>query len=316
MLLLLALIPLALLRNKEGVKGSITFSTLSVLGSLGTRQRNLAGKLSLALLSLFILFAAISLARPQKLDSYTEKKASGIDIIISMDVSDSMKIADFNLSGRYVPRYEISRDVVKEFIKQRPNDRIGIIPFAGQPYQESPITLEHDWLLEKVEQIKPTRSIIQGTAIGSAISASAIRLDKRKDTKSRIIVLLTDGSNNSGKLSPIQAANAAKTLGIKIYTVAIGFEKGRLSLSNAGQEFDTETLKKIAEITDGEYYRAKSTNDLVEAFQSIDSLEKTERKNKVIVTHEELHPHFTLAAMVCLSAAILTMIFRTPAGPE
>ena len=310
------ILPLALISKKQGAKSYLTFSSLSLLGNLGNRQKDLAGRISFILLSLFILFASISLARPQKENSYTERKASGIDIIITMDVSLSMEIPDFKISGRPVPRFEISRSVVQEFIEQRPNDRIGLVPFAGQPYQESPITLEHDWLLDKVKKVKPRRELVQGTAIGSAISASAIRLDKRKDTKSRIIVLLTDGSNNSGKLSPEQAAQAAKTLGIKIYTVAIGSEDGRLSGYNTGQEFDTETLEGIAKITGGEYYRAKSTNDLVSAFQSIDTLEKTERKDKVVITYEELHHYFTLAAILSLFASLLTIIFYQPAGPN
>lgn len=288
-----------------------------MLGSLGSRQRDIAGRISLAFLSLFIIFSAISLARPQKQNSHTERKASGIDIIISMDVSYSMQIADFKYEGRTVQRDLISREVVKEFIKQRPNDRIGLIPFAGRPYQESPITLEHVWLLGKIDKVKPNRDLTQGTAIGSAISASAIRLDKRKDTKSRIIILLTDGSNNSGKLSPIQAAEAAKTLGIKVYTVAIGTEGGRLNrMNNAGQEFDTETLEAIAKITDAEYYRARSTNDLVEAFTSIDALEKTERTQKVVTTYQDFHHYFTFAAALCMLGHLLILCLHKPAGPE
>ena len=313
----MALIPLALLKNRAGSRSSIIFSSLSLLGSLGSRQRDIAGRVSLAFLSLFIIFSAISLARPQKQNSHTERKASGIDIVISMDVSFSMEIADFRFEGRRVQRNLISREVVKEFIKQRPNDRIGLIPFAGQPYQESPITLEHDWLLSKIDKVRPNRKLSQGTAIGSAISASAIRLDNRKDTKSRIIILLTDGSNNSGKLSPIQAAEAAKTLGIKVYTVAIGTEGGRLNgQRNAAQEFDTETLEQIAKITDGEYYRAKSTNDLVEAFTSIDALEKTERTQKVVSTYQDFHHYFTFAAALSLLGHLLLLCFHKPAGPE
>lgn len=234
-----------------------------------------------------------------------------------MDISFSMEIDDFRYDNRKVQRDQIAREVVKEFIKLRPNDRIGLIPFAGQPYQESPITLEHEWLLSKIDKVKPNRELSQGTAIGSAISASAIRLDKRKDTKSRIIILITDGSNNSGKLSPLQAAEAAKTLGIKVYTVAIGTEGGRLAgMSNAAQEFDTETLEKIAEITDAEYYRAKSTNDLVAAFSSIDELEKTERTQKVTTTQQDFHHYFTFAAALSLLGYLSLLVFHKPAGPE
>lgn len=313
----MALLPLALLKNRSGSRSSITFSSLSLFGALGQTQKDLAGRIATALLGLFIIFSAFSLARPQKQNSHTERKASGIDIIISMDVSFSMTIDDFRYDNRKVQRDQIAREVVKEFIKLRPNDRIGLIPFAGQPYQESPITLEHEWLLSKVDKMKPNRDLSQGTAIGSAISASAIRLDKRKDTKSRIIILITDGSSNSGKLSPLQAAEAAKTLGIKVYTVAIGTEGGRLSgMNNAAQEFDTETLEKIAQVTDAEYYRAKSTNDLVAAFTSIDELEKTERTQKVTTTHQDFHHYFTFAAAISLLGYLLLLVFQKPAGPE
>lgn len=305
-----------LLRNRAGTRSSISFSSLDFFGELGRQQKDSAGWLALSLLSLFIIFASISLARPQKSHDYSERKASGIDIVIAMDVSYSMEIDDFILDGYRVQRSEISRNVVKAFIANRPNDRIGIIPFAGRPYQESPITLEHEWLLTKVDDIKPNRHLSQGTAIGSAISASAIRLDKREDSKSRIIILLTDGSNNSGRISPLQAAEAAKTLGIKIYTVAIGTETGRLqSQRHPGQEFDTETLQQIAEITEAEYYRAMSTNDLVAAFTSIDQLEKTERTKTVITTYEDHHHYFTLMAVISLIAYLLHQIFRRHPGP-
>ena len=313
---MLGLIPLCFLRNRSGTRSSISFSSLEFFGELGRQQKESAGWLSLSLLSLFIVFASISLARPQKSHDYSERKASGIDIVIAMDVSYSMEIDDFVLNGYRVQRSQISRDVVKSFIQKRPNDRIGIIPFAGRPYQESPITLEHEWLLTKIDDIKPNRHLAQGTAIGSAISASAIRLDKREDTKSRIIILLTDGSNNSGKISPLQAADAAKTLGIKIYTVAIGTEGGRLETQrHASQEFDTETLKKIAEITEAEYFRAMSTNDLVDAFSSIDQLEKTERTQTVTTTLEDHHHYFTLLAAISLAAFLLHLGLRRQAGP-
>ncbi|MGJ8674241.1 VWA domain-containing protein [Rubritalea sp.] len=288
-----------------------------MLATLGTRPNNVAGKISLALLSLFIIFSALSLARPQKRNSHDERKASGIDIVIAMDISYSMEIADFNVSGRRVQRDFMSREVVKEFIKHRPNDRIGLIPFAGQPYQESPITLEHQWLLEKIDDVKPNEELTQGTAIGSAISASAIRLDKRKDTKSRIIVLITDGSNNSGNISPIQAAEAANKLGIKVYTVAIGTSDGRLQRQvNPAQEFDTETLEKIAKITNAEYFRAKTTEQLVEAFTVIDELEKTERTKQVITTFKDYHHYFTFAAALSLLGGLLVLTFHHPPAPE
>jgi len=207
-----------------------------------------------------------------------------------------MLTEDFTLQGRSTTRMIAARQTIQNFIKQRPNDRIGIIPFAGQPYQESPITLEHKWLLEKLNKVQPDQRLVQGTAIGSAIAASSKLLDKRKDTKSRIIILISDGANNSGRMAPTTAAAYAKDLGIKIYTVAIGTKEGRLPnhiQSNSGSEFDTKTLKEIASITNAQYYRAKTTEDLRSSFSTIDQLEKTDNKHRTIINIEELH-HFLI----------------------
>lgn len=230
-----------------------------------------------------------------------------------------MEIRDFpDADGFIRSRTDMARAVVKHFIQQRPNDRIGIIPFAGQPYQESPITLQHDFLLNRLDDVHPNRELSQGTAIGSAIAYSAVQLDKQKDTKSRIIVLITDGSNNTGRLNPIPAAEDAAKLGIKIYTVAIGTEEGRLPSSFQGfpeKEFDTATLEKIAKISGGEYFRAKTADDLVSSFSSIDKLEKTDRKRKDITTHREYHHYFSAAAALFLLLHIILLSSLSRPGP-
>lgn len=307
------------MRNRAGTQNSIIFSSLSILGTLGVKPRNLAGSLTPTFLILTVISAAISLARPQLTDTYTERKASGIDIVIAMDVSTSMEIDDFIINGRRVDRTTASREVVRNFIKQRPNDRIGLIPFAGQPYQESPITLEHDWLLEKLDSVQPRQELSQGTAIGSAIAASAIRLDKREDSKSRIIILITDGSNNSGRMSPITSAKLAKDLGIRVYTVAIGTKEGRLPRYKQpfpSQEFDTKTLEEIAAITNAQYYRAKSTEDLESTFSTIDQLEKTDVKRSTITERRDLHFYFTAAALAFLLVYAALCTFVTPPSPN
>ena len=318
-MLLLAIIPVVLLRNRAGTQNSIVFSSLSILGTLGSKPRNLAGAFASTFLILTITAAAIALARPQLSNTYTERKASGIDIVVAMDVSTSMEIDDFIINGRRVDRTTAARLVVRNFIQQRPNDRIGLIPFAGQPYQESPITLEHDWLLSKLDSVRPNQELSQGTAIGSAIAASAVRLDKREDSKSRIIILITDGSNNSGRMSPITAAELAKELGIRVYTVAIGTKEGRLPNFKQrfpSQEFDTKTLEQIAEITDAQYYRAKSTEDLQSTFSTIDQLEKTEVKRNVITEKKDLHFYFIVAATSFLLIYTVLTTFTVPPSPN
>ena len=317
LLLLLSIIPLLFLRGKLGSRSAITFSSTSILGTLGTKPRNLLGKISFCALLCTITFAAISLARPQWKTQYTDKKASGIDIMLAIDISLSMK-AEEEVYHNHT-RMHAAKETMVHFINDRPNDRIGIVSFAGRPYPEAATTLDHQFLLEKLNTIEPHARLDQGTAIGSAISAAATRLSKHKDTKSRIIILITDGSNNSGSIAPTEAAKAAAILGIKIHTVAIGTKEGRVPSSiqtYPNQEFDTETLKKIATITKGQYYRAKSSDDLQLALDSIDQLEKTDRKIKVYSHRREYHFWFTAAALSFALCNIFLTVITSPPAPE
>ncbi|OYV03019.1 MAG: hypothetical protein CFE26_21560, partial [Verrucomicrobiales bacterium VVV1] len=176
-------------------------------------------------------------------------------------------------------------------------------------YKVSPITLDHQWLLKGLEEVELGVTVKeQGTAIGSALAASALRLDSR-EAKSKIIVLITDGASNSGKISPIEAAENAKELGIKIYTVAIGTTEGRVSGNIQRfprQEFDLPTLKKIAELTGAEHFWAQSLQQLKDNFQTIDNLEKTDAKSLTVIDDTELYAWFVgAAALAGLIAAII-----------
>ena len=305
------------LRGKIGSPSTIVFSSLSILGSLGVKPKNYLGAFTWISLTLTILFASIALARPQWRTEFTDKKASGVDIMIAVDISLSMTAVEKVYGNR--SRMDAARDTIKDFILSRPNDRIGITSFAGRDYLEAAITLDHPFVLEKLEELNPDRSLNNGTAIGSAISSSTLRLLERKDTKSRVIILITDGSSNTGKLSPIQAAEATEAIGIKIHTVAIGTKEGRVSEKIQRypyQEFDTATLQKIAKLTKGQYYRPVSTSGLNDALDSINKLEKTDRSQKVISRHTEYHFWFTAAALaMALCNIILVSIAPAPA-PE
>ncbi len=309
-------IPLVLfLRGKLGTPHTITFSSLSILGTLGTKPRNYAGAFSFSAVSLSILCAALSLARPVVTTDFAEKTASGVDIMVVMDISLSMKTPDFTDGAQ---RMDASRDTVREFIKARPNDRIGIVSFAGRPYPEASITLDHQFLLKELEEIRPRIDLDDGTAIGSALNTAGKKLLRYEDTKSRIIVLITDGSSNTGA-DPIMAAKAVKTVGIKVHTVAIGSEMGRVP-SNIqrypDKEFDTETLRRIADITKGQYYRAQTTGDLNDALNSIDQLETTDRKQKVLSSTYEYHFWLTGAALFFALCYILIHSLASPPAPE
>ncbi len=295
-LLVPAVLLLLMLRRGLGAQSAISFPNLSILFSLGQRVRQSASCLSLPFTFLSLLFCVIAIARPVWRTESFNRKASGIDIVIALDVSLSMDINDFIDQGQQVRRIDVAKMVVDDFIGRRPDDRMGLIAFAGRPRDASPITLDHKWLrsaLDKV-QLNDRRNLgtvkEQGTAIGSAISAASTRLDAR-DSKSKIIVLITDGASNSGKISPIEAAKLASDLDIKIYTIAIGTTEGRVDpgiMRFPYQEFDLPTLREIANLTGGEHYWAQDLDSLWRTFSTIDELEKSEAKSLIVINEREL----------------------------
>jgi Ca-activated chloride channel family protein len=312
------LIPLFFLSRRLGSPSSITYSSLSILVGLGQKPKRFPGALSAALLILSLACAIIAMARPQQQNHFSDRKASGVDIILAIDISYSMEISDFQLDNRHVQRITVAKATAENFIRERPNDRIGIIAFSGRPYVTSPITLEHDWLIEeKLRTLQPGLIQEQGTAIGSAIAEAATRLHGRK-SKSKVIVLVTDGSNNSGPLAPTEAAKHAAKLGVKIYTIAIGTEEGRLyngRQAHPQQEFDTQSLEEIARITGGEYYRVRNTDKLRETFQSIDKLEKTDITQHSIITATEYFPWCVTAALIFALLALTIQAVNPPPAP-
>lgn len=317
LLLLIPCLLLFLLRRGRGAEAALTFSTLSVLVSLGAKVRRSAFSFGMPLAILALVPAIFAMARPVWRNEYHSKTASGIDIAIAFDVSLSMSIDDFKKDGRALQRIDAAKAVVHNFIESRPDDRIGMVIYSGRPYSVSPITLDHDWLLSSFKQVNLNILKEMGTAIGSAIAAASSRLDSR-DAKSKIIILCTDGASNSGKISPIEAAENAKTLGIKIYTIAIGTEEGRVDANIqrfARQEFDLPTLKKIADITGGEHYHAKDLAQLEDTFKTIDRLEKSESISRTVIEDVELYPWFLGAAVLASLVAALLLALNPPPSP-
>ena len=202
LLLLLAVPLLAYLRGKPGGTAALVYSSTKLVQALGRRSASRAGKILLQLFYFSLAAFIIALARPQLGKTLTEIEASGIDIMLALDVSGSMLTKDFTVGGESATRIEAIREVTRKFIEGRPNDRIGIIAFAGQPYIVSPLTLDHDWLLQNLERVR-TGLVEDGTAIGSGMAAAANRLND-KGSKSRALVLLTDGENNAGKFRRTQ----------------------------------------------------------------------------------------------------------------
>jgi Ca-activated chloride channel homolog len=323
LLLLLPALVLLLLRRGRGSDAAVLFPNLSVLVSLGRRVRHTAGGIALPLAFIALVSAIFAMARPVWRNEYQSRTASGIDIMIAFDVSLSMDIDDFIDNGRRVKRFDVAKAVVDDFISRRPDDRIGLVAFAGRPRDASPITLDHKWLRNALAELRLNdqfdRGTIkeQGTAIGSALAAAASRLDAR-DAKSKIIVLITDGANNSGKISPIEAAEHAKTLGIKIYTIAIGTKEGRVDRSIMRfpyQEFDIPTLRKIAELTGAEHYWAQNLRTLRETFTTIDELEKTEARTHTVIDDTELFPWFVGFALLAALGSAGLLVFNPPPSP-
>jgi len=239
-------------------------------------------------------------------------QASGIDIILAVDVSRSMLAEDFTIGSARSNRLEAVKQVTEKFIESRRNDRIGIVAFAGRPYLVSPLTLDHDWLLQNLERLR-IGLVEDGTAIGSAIASSANRL-KERESKSKIIVLLTDGDNNAGKVTPATAAEAAKALGIKVYTIGAGTRGyapvpvpmfGRIVYRDVKVEVDEETLKQIAQIADGQFFRATDSKSLQQIFDQIDKLEKSTVELSQFKQYRELFPWVLAGGVMVLAVQMV-----------
>lgn len=321
-LLLLVLLPLlAWLKGRRGPQASFLYSSLGLLKGITGVSRSRAGSFLAALRWVALACFIIGLARPQLTESETSVKESGVDIVVAVDLSGSMRSLDFELNRKPVNRLVIAKDVVKKFIQNRPHDRIGIIAFAGRAYVASPLTLDHDYLLANLDRLE-IGMIEDSTAIGSALSASVNRLRDLK-SKSKIVILMTDGQNNAGKITPLMAAEAAQSLKVKTYTIGVGRRgtapmpqrnpwTGREVLVNVPVDIDEPTLKEIANKTGGRYYRADSTDTLRAIYAEIDSLEKTDVETKKFVRRHEIFAWFVLPglALLLLEIGLAQTIWR------
>jgi Ca-activated chloride channel family protein len=313
-LALLALLPLlALIRGRQGGSPAVRYSSTSVIKNLGRKRRSQPGAVGRLLFLLGLALLIVALARPRAGGAYTEQSSSGVDIMLVVDVSGSMLAEDFETEGRRANRLEAVKVVTEKFINKRIADRLGMIGFGGEPFVVSPLTLTHNWLIQRLYKLE-VGLVDDGTAIGSAIAAAANRL-KDHEAKSKIIVLLTDGSNNAGKIDPITAAEAAAALGIKIYTIGAGREGpvpmpvrdvfGRKVLRMVEVGFDEETLREIARIGNGRYFRATGTESLEDVYREIDALEKTEYRLEQYVQYEDLYPYALVSGLLLTSLPLL-----------
>jgi Ca-activated chloride channel family protein len=305
--LALLLVPLFFLAlGGRAERPGLRYGGFHLLGKAGVAPRARGWRVRWNWLIPAYMLAVAAMARPQKLEVEEQKEYSGIDIMIALDVSRSMTAVDFVLDGERTDRLVAAKAVVKEFIRGRPNDRIGLIAFAGRPYPVSVPILNHDWVLERMGAIR-IGMVEDGTAIGSAIAAGASRLDKQK-SKSRILVLVTDGKSNARELDPMDAARQAAALGIRIYTITVGKpgtsvirvpdEFGGERLARITNEYDPETMAEIARVSGGQSFVAEATANLRDAFSSIDTLEKSTLASRSITHRQEVFAWFLLPAVL------------------
>ena len=321
LLLLLLLPPLAWLKGRRGAPPAFVYSSVQLVRAMQNISRSRAGGFLGSLRWLLLAVLIVALAQPRLAKSTTEVKASGIDIVAALDLSGSMISEDFVVNNQRVNRFNMARSVLKSFVDKRPNDRIGLVVFAAQAFIAAPLTLDHDYLQENLDRLEIGTINSDATVIGDALVTAINQLRELK-SKSKIIILATDGQNNSGKIQPLLAANAAAALGVKIYTVGIG-EQGmapmpvfmggqKVGYRNVPVDVDEDTLQKIADKTGGKYYRADNAEKFRQIYAEIDKLEKTEAVINKFTEFKELFPWLVAAgmALLLLEAALGQTVFR------
>lgn len=321
LLALLALLPLySFLQGRRGKLSALRFPSADIARAAGGAARAAAGRLLMFLRLFTVALCILALAGPRFANDRTETQASGVDIMLALDLSWSMMAQDMAAPGERVSRYDIASSVLEQFIEKRPSDRMGLVVFSAVPYLASPLTLNHDWLIENLHRLHVGLIRDLGTAIGDAAAAAAKRLKNIKDSKSRIIILLTDGDNNKGEIDPVPAAQLAAALGEKVYTIGIGIEQpcylplfepstGKLKLDANGNLINTITLQpanydvldKMASLSNAKFYRATNRRELESIYNDIDRLEKTEVKLRRFTTYRPLFQWPLLAAFGLLS---------------
>jgi Ca-activated chloride channel homolog len=324
LLLLLLLLPLlAWLKGRRGSPPAFLYSSVRLVEGLTRVRRSRAGRFLMSLRWLVLALFIVALAQPRLMKSLTTVKASGIDIMVALDMSGSMNSEDFVVDDRRVNRFNMARSVLKGFIAKRPDDRIGLVVFASQAYIATPLTLDHDFLDENLDRLDIGTINANQTAIGDALSTTLNQLRAVK-SKSKIVILMTDGQNNAGNIDPLTAAQAARALGVKVYTIGVGKRgmapmpvgrnpfTGEEVYQNEPVDIDEDTLEKIAKMTGGQYYRADNANRFQQIYAQINKLEKTQEVINKFTQYKELFPWFVSTGLVLLllEVALGQTVFR------
>ncbi len=312
-LLLLGLLALLLPWGRRASRrAALRYPTLATLRAVSpagaAHRRAVLGLLRTAALALIVL----ALARPQAGSATTKLHREGVDVVLAVDISGSMLAEDFTLGGQRASRVDAVKSVVKQFVAARPEDRIGLVLFSARPYTQCPLTLDHGWLLQNLERAQ-VGMLEDGTAIGSALATAVNRL-RASTAKSKFVVLLTDGVQNVGRISPETAAEAAAALGVKVYTVGAGTRGmapypfkdvfGNKVYRPIAADLDEDSLRKVAAKTNGKYFRATDTKSLADIYAEIDRSEKTPFEAPEFVDYRELYPWLLWPAFALVLAEI------------
>jgi len=316
-LLLLLLVPLVGVRSWTTMRSraGMRFSSISSLKVAGNTWKTKLKWVPTALRMVGISLAILAMARPQNLNVIQERFAEGVDIMMVLDTSTSMRAEDFRPN-----RFEAAKSVGADFIRGRTSDRVGLIVFAANAYTQAPLTLDYVFLTQMLSEVE-VGVIEDGTAIGTALAMAVNRL-KDTEAKSKVVILLTDGQNNRGELSPETAAEVAKTIGVRVYAIGVG-QHGEAPFvvdhPFAGRqrrmvpvEIDEEMLQAVADMTGGQYFRATNNRALSDIYDQIGELEKTKIEERVYTDYEEKYPFYLIPGLFLLFLEVLlnTTLFR------
>ncbi len=318
LLLLIPIVALYIYREVRGFMPYLTVSSITPWQYKGGRVKKAMRHMPFVLRTIALACIIIAIARPRSSSNFEKIDTEGIDIMLALDVSTSMLARDFTPD-----RINAAKDIAIQFVAERPSDRIGVAVFAGESYTQSPLTTDRATLINLIKEID-CGIIDDGTAIGNGLATAVGRL-KDSQAKSRVVILLTDGVNNAGEISPQMAAEIAKTYGIRVYTIGVGAMGTApypvqtpfgVELQQIEVQIDESLLEKIAAETDGKYFRATDNTKLLEIYGEINKMEK----NKILVDsfplYKELFMNFALVALAALALEILLKMFVVKQIPD
>lgn len=318
LVLLVPMVALYIYRELKGFRPYLLVSTIVPWQYKGSGFKKILIHVPFVLRTIALAAIIVAIARPRSSSTFERTDTEGIDIVLALDISTSMLARDFTPD-----RIGAAKDIAIQFIAERPSDRIGVVVFAGESYTQSPLTTDRATLINLMKEIE-CGLIEDGTAIGNGLATAVARLKDSK-AKSRVIILLTDGVNNSGEISPQMAAEIAKTYGIRVYTIGVGAQGTApypfmtpygVEIQQVEVQIDEPLLKKIAEETDGKYFRATDNSKLLEIYGEINKMEKNKTLVDSFPLYKELFMNFALIALAAIAMELFLRFFVTKQIPD